>query len=39
MQFKKKLKRAYDRFMGSSFAQKSVLAVTALTLSVGEVMA
>ena len=37
MQFKKKVKRAYDRFMGSSFAQKSVLA--ALTISVGDMMA
>lgn len=39
MQFKKKLKRAYDRFMASSFAQKSVLAVAALTISVGDMMA
>ena len=39
MQFKKKVKRAYDRFMGSSFAQKSVLAVAALTMSVGDMMA
>ena len=39
MQFKKKLKRAYDRFMGSSFAHKSLLAVTALTISVGDMMA
>lgn len=39
MQFKKKVKRAYDRFMGSSFAQKSVLAVAALTISVGDMMA
>lgn len=39
MQFKKRLKRAYDRFMGSSFAQKSVLAVAALTISVGDMMA
>ena len=39
MQFKKRLKRAYDRFMGSSFAHKSLLAVTALTISVGDMMA
>ena len=39
MQFKKKLKRAYDHFMASSFAQKSVLAVAALTISVGDMMA
>ena len=39
MQFKKKVKRAYDRFMGSSFAQKSVLAVAALAISVGDMMA
>ena len=39
MQFKKKLKRAYDRFMASSFAQKSVLAAAALTISVGDMMA
>ena len=39
MQFKKKLKRAFNRFMGSSFVQKSVLAVTALTISVGDMMA
>ena len=39
MQFKKRLKRAYDRFMGSSFAHKSLLAVAALTISVGDMMA
>lgn len=39
MQFKKRLKRAYDRFMGSSFAHKSLLAVAALIISVGDMMA
>lgn len=38
-QLKKKLQRAADRFMASKFAQKGVLALVCLTVSVGEAMA
>lgn len=38
-QLKKRLQRAAERFMASTFAQRSMFAVTALVLSVGDVMA
>lgn len=38
-QLKKYLQRAADRFMASKFAQKGVLALVCLTVSVGEAMA
>ena len=34
-QLKKRLQRAAERFMASTFAQRSMFAVTALVLSVG----